>query len=145
MNIRVRAIVPWFMSAACADYTNAPDPAFGLSDTVVAAPALSRDVQPIFTKRCSIGGCHSLGTQQSDLALSLGASHGELVNRPAQLKPGEKLVIPFRADSSWLVAMLEESGARRGSLSRMPLASSPLTPNQIRTIANWINRGAPND
>lgn len=145
MNIRVCAIILWFALAACADYTNAPDPAFGLPDTVVAAPTLSRDVQPIFTKRCSIGGCHSLGTQQADLALSPGASRGELVNRPSQLKPGEKLVIPFRADSSWLVAMIEESSARRGSFSLMPLASSPLTPNQIRTIVNWINRGAPND
>ena len=85
------------------------------------------------------------GTQQADLALSPGASFGELVNQRARLKSGETLVIPFRADSSWLIAMIEESTARRGSLSQMPLASSPLTPNQIRTIVIWISRGAPND
>ena len=140
----VRSLLDW-MGQTGADYTNAPDPAFGLVDTAIAAPKLGRDVQPIFTKRCSIGGCHSLGTQQADLALSPGASFGELVNQRARLKSGETLVIPFRADSSWLIAMIEESTARRGQLSRMPLASSPLTPNQIRTIVNWINRGAPND
>lgn len=131
--------------ASCADYTNAPDPSFGLPDVAVVSPTLSGDVQPILTKRCSIGGCHSLATRQGELALSNGATYGELVNRPARLRTGATLVVPFRADSSWLIAMLDEDPTRRGGLARMPLASAPLTPSQLRTIVNWINRGAPND
>lgn len=142
---RLSGAVLLIFATACADYTNVADPAFGLVDSVVAAPRLSQDVQPIFTRRCSIGGCHSLGTRQSGLALAAGVSYGELVNQPASLRPGARLVIPFRADSSWLMAMLDGDPALRRGLARMPLASAPLTPNQLRTIANWINRGAPND
>lgn len=133
------------MASACADFSNAPDPAFGLPDVEVAAPTLSRHVQPIFTRRCSIGGCHSLGTRQAGLALTPGVSYAELVNQPAVLRRGSLLVVPFRADSSWLMAMLEGDPARRAGFARMPLASAPLTPNQLRTIANWINRGARDD
>lgn len=134
-----------FLAVACADFTNAPDPAFGLPDIEVAEPTLSGDVQPIFSRRCSIGGCHSLATRQAGLALTEGTSHAQLVNRPAVLRTNERLVVPFRADSSWLMAMLEAEPSRRGNLPRMPLASTPLTPNQLRTIANWINRGARDD
>ena len=143
--IRHAAAILLLPAAACADYANAPDPAFGLPDVEVAAPTLSGDVQPILTKRCSIGGCHSLATQQAGLALTPGASHGELVNRPSLLRAGFTLVVPFRADSSCQIAMTEDDPGRRGSFARMPLASSPLTPRQIRTIVNWVNRGARND
>ena len=47
------------------------------------------------------------------------------------------------ADLDEAVAMTIET--RRLGLARMPLASGPLTPNQIQTIVNWISRGAPND
>jgi hypothetical protein len=140
-----RCIAALAALCACADYTNSPDPTFGLPDMAVTNASLSRDVQPIFTKRCSIGGCHSLATRQGGLALSEGASHGELVNRPARLTVGRVLVRPFAAGDSWLMAMIEDDPSRRHGLARMPLASSPLTANQIRTIANWIDRGAPND
>jgi hypothetical protein len=136
------AIAP---ALSCADFVNEPDPAFGLPDTVVANPSLSRDVQPILTRRCSIGGCHSLATQQGGLALSEGASHAALVSKPSRLRPGTFLVVPHDASASWLMTVLQGSDAERAGVSRMPLASSPLTPNQLQTIANWINRGAPND
>jgi hypothetical protein len=43
-----------------------------------------------------------------------------------------------------VIAMRDDVARRRG-LARMPLGSGPLTPNQIQTIVNWINRGALND
>jgi hypothetical protein len=54
-------------------------------------------------------------------------------------------VRPGDAANSWLVIAIGDDAARRGSLPRMPLASGPLTPNQIQTIVNWVTRGAPND
>lgn len=140
-----RAVLGMLALAGCADFTNAPDPTFGLPDTVVAAPTLDRDIQPIFTKRCSIGGCHSLATRQGGLALTPGVTWAALVNQPSRFGAGARLVVPFRSDNSWLMAMLAADPAKRSGLARMPLASSPLTPNQLRTIANWISRGAPDD
>jgi hypothetical protein len=67
------------------------------------------------------------------------------VNQPAQTRLGQILVRPGDADNSWLVIAIRDDDARRMGLARKPLASGPLTPNQIQTIVNWINRGAPND
>ena len=44
-----------------------------------------------------------------------------------------------------MVIAIQDNAERRLGLARMPLGSGPLTPNQIQTIVNWINRGAPND
>jgi hypothetical protein len=54
-------------------------------------------------------------------------------------------VRPGNGDNSWLVIAIRDDGARRMGLARMPLGSGPLTANQIQTIVNWVNRGAPND
>lgn len=127
---------------ACARFDSALDPTFGLPDVVPVEPTLARDVQPILDRRCAYGGCHSAATRQAGLSLVAGASYAALVGRPARLSPGDTLVVPGSASHSWLVTMIDEqAGARRG-FSRMPLAATPLTPNQIATIVRWIDRGA---
>ena len=131
------------VGTACAGFDGSLDPAFGLSDTVPDAPTLARDVQPILDKRCAFGGCHSAATRQAGLNLVDGSSMSALVRRPARLSPGDTLVIPGSSSRSWIVKMIGDNAAARGGLSRMPLAASPLTPNQIATIARWIDRGAP--
>ena len=131
--------------AACADFGVTTDPAFGLPDIAVDAPSLSRDVQPIFDKRCAYGGCHSVATAQAGLVLVSGLSAQSLINRPARLNPGQIRVVPSDASRSWLMAMIGSEAARRPGVSRMPLAASPLTANQIATIQRWIERGAPLD
>jgi hypothetical protein len=73
------------------------------------------------------------------------AAHSAVLNRPAQTRLGEVLVRPGNADDSWLVIAIRDDVARRMGLARMPLGSGPLTANQIQTIVNWVNRGAPND
>ena len=133
------------LAAACSDFEAPNDPAFGLPDVAVAQPSLSRDVQPILDKRCTLGGCHSLLTRRAGLVLTPDSAHAALVGRQAVLRPELQRVLPGKPDSSWLLIMIEPDQARRGGTPRMPLAAHPLTPNQIATVANWIARGAPRD
>ena len=130
------------LTAACADFDSAVDPAFGLPDATVANPSFSDDIQPILDRRCSIGGCHSLATAQAGLTLAASASYEELVGVPSTLRPEFLRVAPGDAGSSWLVRMIGNDPAARFGHQRMPLSSLPLTPNQIATITNWIEQGA---
>ena len=130
---------------ACADFEGVIAPTGGLPDVVVQTPQFQRDIVPIFERRCGIGGCHSESSHQAGLVLTAAAAHAALVNKPAQTRLGEVLVRPGNADNSWLVIAIRDDAARRQGLARMPLGSGPLTPNQIQTIVNWVNRGAPND
>ncbi|MFP5354712.1 MAG: hypothetical protein ACLGIK_06085 [Gemmatimonadota bacterium] len=132
-------------AAACADFEGTVDPAFGLPDVVVESPTLSRDVQPIFDRRCAFGGCHSAATRQGGLSLVAGASHAALVGRPARLSAGDTIVVPGASSRSWLVRILADDPGPRHGVSRMPLAAPALTTNQRSTIARWIDRGAPPD
>ena len=129
----------------CANFDTATDPTFGLPDVVVAPPSFASDIQPIFDRRCSIGGCHSLATAQAGLTLAASASYQSLVGVPSRLRPQFVRVAPFNAPNSWLVRMIGSDPAARLGHQRMPLASMPLTPNQIATIVNWIEQGALNN
>jgi hypothetical protein len=132
-------------SASCADFEGVVDPAFGLPDVVVDAPTLVRDVQPLLDRRCAFGGCHSVASQQGGLVLVAGASHGALVGVRSRLRPSETLVVPGDASRSWLLTLVAADDAARMGFARMPLAALPLTPNQVATIARWIDRGAPRE
>lgn len=133
------------LAAACADFEGITSSTGGLPDVVVEAPQFQRDIVPVFERRCAVGGCHSVATHQAGLVLTGDSAYQKLVNRPSRTRGGEVLVRPGNADDSWLVIAIREDGARRLGLPRMPLGSGALTPNQIQTIVNWINRGAPND
>lgn len=141
----MRAAVIGVLVAAggCADFQSTTDPAFGLPDEVIEAPSFAGDIQPIFDRRCSIGGCHSLATAQGGLTLVASASYESLVDVPSRLRPQFDRVEPFDPASSWLVRMIGPDPALRLGHQRMPLSSVPLTPNQIQTIVNWIDQGAP--
>lgn len=131
------------LAAACADFTALEDPAFGLPDVIVAQPSFARDVRPMLELRCATGGCHTPGTAQSGLVLDPSVAYDELVGVPAGSSGGVHLrVEPGNAADSWLVRRIGADPALRNGLPRMPLAATPLTPNQIATIVNWINQGA---
>jgi len=143
------ARAPWGWCAAlalscacCADFPAGIDPTSGLPDIVVANPSFSADVQPMFTARCATGGCHSPSTHQAGLVLAADLSYGSLVGKPATRSAGAVRVRPGQSADSWLMAMIGADAGRRHGLSRMPLAGRPLTPNQIATIAAWIDGGA---
>ena len=142
---RVTTLVAAAVLGACADFDGVVNPTGGLPDVVIEVPQFSRDIVPIFERRCGIGGCHSESAHQAGLVLTRTAAHAALINRPSQTRNGQILVRPGDADNSWLVIAIRDDEARRLGLARMPLASGPLTPNQIQTIVNWVNRGAPND
>jgi hypothetical protein len=126
----------------CADFESTVDPTGGLPDVEVANPSFATDIQPIFVRRCAMGGCHSVGSARAELVLAAGHAYDSLVNKASFLNPAMDRVEPNRADSSWLVRMIEEDDAARLHYSRMPLGGQPLTDNQIATIVNWIEQGA---
>ena len=133
------------VAVGCSDFSAPDDPTFGLPDVVVAEPTLGGDVQPILTKRCSIGGCHSLAARRGGLVLTADSAYAALVNRAAAARPGLLRVEPGSPARSWLYLVVQPDPSLREAYPRMPLASHPLTTNQIATIANWIARGAPRD
>jgi hypothetical protein len=130
------------LGGACSDFRTPFDPASGLPDVVVDNPSFSRDVIPILEKRCSIGGCHSPATAQGGLVLTPDRAYDDLVGVPARLASGINRVTPGAPDDSFLVRVLSSDPEVRLGFVRMPLASAPLTPNQIATIANWVREGA---
>lgn len=126
---------------ACADFD--PVRPAAAPDTLVAAPSFTRDIQPIFTARCATVSCHTVITQQRDLALESPAAYDEIVNVVSQMNPPMRRIRPFDADSSWLVRLIQSDGGRRHGVARMPLGRPPLTDRQIGTIVNWVLQGAP--
>lgn len=142
---RAGVVVLVAVTAACADFEGIVTSTGGLPDVVVEAPQFERDIMPIIERRCGIGGCHSDLSHQAGLVLTRSSAHAALVNKPSQLRLGEVLVRPGNAANSWMVIAIGADEARRMGLARMPLGSGALTPNQIQTIVNWVNRGAPND
>jgi len=127
----------------CVDYDGVTE-ANG-ADTVVVNAQFQRDVSPILELRCGIGGCHSKISHQAGLVLTPDSAYGALVGRPSQTRGGQVLVRPGDAENSFMVNAIRDDSGKRLGLARMPLASGPLTPNQIQTIVNWVNRGAPHD
>ena len=131
------------LSWACADFESTVDPTGGLPDVEVANPSFATDIQPIFNRRCAIGGCHTVLSRKAELVLQQGYAYDSIVNVPAFLDPGFLRVEPGNATDSWLVRMIGPDDNARQGFARMPLGSHPLTPNQIATIVNWIENGAP--
>ncbi len=142
MNRALRLSLCLLGATACADYEGVV--ASGPGVEIIDA-RFSRDVYPIIERRCAIGGCHSELTHQAGLYLTRDSAYAALVNRQSRLEVGEVFVRPADAANSWLVIAVGDDAARRKGLARMPLGSGSLQENQVRTIVNWINRGAPND
>lgn len=131
------------ISWACADFESTVDPTGGLPDVEIANPSFATDIQPIFNRRCAIGGCHTVLSRKGELVLQQGYAYDSIVNVPSFLFPQYLRVEPGNAADSWLVRMIEADDDAREHFARMPLGSYPLTPNQIATIVNWIENGAP--
>ncbi len=144
-NVRDRTVGVAFMAivivVACTDFA-APEPVV-LPDVLVANPSFERDIQPIFTARCATASCHNLATQQLGLNLQAGYAYDEIVDVESPSSHEMPYIRSFDPDSSWLVRMIQADPERRFFTERMPLGRAPLTPNQIATIINWVNAGAP--
>ena len=126
----------------CADFETTVDPSGGAPDILLPNPSFSTNVAPIFEKRCAVGGCHSIATHQAGLTLDSTRAYNALVGVPSSLRPTILRVAPGQPSQSWLVTMISADDATRENFSRMPLATQPLTANQIATIVRWIEQGA---
>jgi len=136
------ATVVLIVALGCADFESPVDPTGGAPDTLVPTPSFMANVAPIFEKRCATGGCHSIATHQAGLTLDSTRAYDSLVGVGSSLQPPELRVRPNEPDRSWLVAMISVDDAARRGFPRMPLATHPLTANQIATIVRWIEQGA---
>jgi hypothetical protein len=125
---------------ACADFDPTSPPT--APDELVATPSFVRDIQPIFTARCATASCHNVVTHQRQLTLAAGHAYGQLVGVRSVLAPQYERVTPGDVQRSWLYRMIAADPALRPGFQRMPLGRTPLTDNQIATIANWIAQGA---
>lgn len=95
------------------------------------------DVQPIFSTRCALSGCHVQPSPQAGMDLSAGNSYTNIVNVPTVVfTPGVR-VKPNEPDSSVLFQLISDG--------TMPASGSPLQSRQIETIRIWIENGAKND
>jgi len=131
--------------AACADFTSNEDSNASLPDVLIAHPSLSTDLQPVFTARCAMGGCHTPAESRLGLILASGYTYNTTVNVVSvhgtpllRVKPGDHL-------NSYLWRMVQGDSTLHPTMPRMPLASQPLTANMIQNIANWIDDGAPDN
>src|SRR5687767_15782204 len=88
MRVLVAALLMAIALAwGCADFESTVDPTGGLPDVELANPSFANDIQPIFSKRCSIGGCHSLNSARGELVLLPGHAYDSIVNKPSFLNP----------------------------------------------------------
>ena len=107
--------------------TEASKPGFDFADLTLNKPMTVEyvaDVKPIFEEHCS--GCHGEETQEANLNL---------------LDPtirNSEWVLPFRSRQSKIMLRLLSHDEN----VRMPLGNDPLSPEEIRTVATWIDLGA---
>ena len=109
----------------------------GAGDVAVANPSFAHDVQPIFTARCAVTGCHVTPTQ-ANLGLVLtdeATSYGNLVNVPSVEFPSALRVVPGSSATSYLMSKLDAG--------EMPKQGPMLSQGTRDTIRNWIDQGAP--
>ena len=130
------------LTLGCADFETPVDPTGGAPDVLVPNPSFTTEVAPVFEKRCAVGGCHSIATHQAGLTLDPTKAYESLVGVSSTLRPAELRVRAGEPNRSWLVTMISADDAARQGFSRMPLATHPLTSNQIANIVRWIEQGA---
>lgn len=134
-----RAIAYLLLAASCSLLPGCTDRGEPVEAPPLNPPGISfaADIQPIFSARCAISGCHVLPTPQAGLVLTAGSSYANLVNVPTQnFTPGVR-VTPNDLSASVLY-LLVLSGA-------MPAEGGRLTTAQIAAIREWIESGAPNN
>ena len=95
-----------------------------------AAPDFTRDIRPIFDKRC--GNCHSRLQQKGGLRLDAGLLVLQGGKKGAVITPGQPAASRLLARVT--SAMDDE---------RMPPEGAPLDPEQISLLTTWVQAGAP--
>ena len=104
--------------------------------------SFQHSIQPIFTQRCAIRGCHDSQARTADLDLSAGNAYANLVNVRSVQDPNWIRVVPGDPLRSLLYRKVSEDNPPVGS--RMPLGGR-LSDEQIMLIRLWIEQGARNN
>jgi hypothetical protein len=121
-----------------------PDP-FKPGGSPTSVVSLRSTVQPLFTVRCAVGGCHNL----SDLAGGMSLQTGHLfdpqtgaVGVSTQEVPtlGLLRVDPGHSGASYMIWKITRDPRIEGS--PMPGDGSTLSGEQIDVIRRWIDQGA---
>ena len=99
----------------------------------------------IFNVHCLSAGCHNVQSQAGNLILSEGLSFSNLVDVPPEnisaRDEGLLRVAPFEPDLSFLLVKVT-GPPPPGQGSQMPQGMTPLAPDQIELIRQWIVDGA---
>ena len=104
------------------------------------APTLASIQENIFTPSCGASGCHAPGTAPFGLRLDDAALSAQLlVNVSSFEVPSLMRVNPSDPDNSFLINKIEGT---QSAGDRMPLNRTPLTPEQIQVVRDWISAGA---
>lgn len=101
-----------------------------VSDSAPAAAVFARDIEPIFETTCV--ECHGPEKQKGELRLDSVA---------ALERGGESGALLIAGDSAGSLIVRRILGL--DGEDRMPQDKDPLTPDQIRLIRRWIDRGNP--
>lgn len=99
-----------------------------------AGVSFRRDIQPIFSSRCAIPGCHVQPSPQAGMNLSAATSYASIVNVAAVVFGPGLRVAPGDPDASVLFQLV--------LAGTMPAQGGPLTPAQIEALREWIAAGA---
>lgn len=102
-------------------------------------PTLQSIQENLFDVSCVRSACHDAYTPESQLVLTPGKSHSELVNRPSSVMRHRIRVVPFRSNESYLIDKLT---GNRIVGERMPIGRPALPDSTIAVIGQWIDGGA---
>ncbi len=97
------------------------------------------DIGKIFTYKCATSGCHNDASYQGAADLNL-SSFANLFKGSSNGSP----VIPYRSDFSslcYFINTFDELGPK--NYPTMPINKTSLSYNEVKTIKDWIDAGAP--
>ncbi len=100
------------------------------------------NVQPIYNRSCATSAvCHGNGAQDVVLARGVSYDNTLLVESDGVNGAQGPFITPFDPSASFLFAKLDGTGEG----AQMPFNGSPLTPEKMDAIRNWILEGAANN
>lgn len=102
------------------------EPAVVIPDTV----SFSRDVLPVFSRDCSLSGCHSGANPTGNLNLSASVAYGQLWK--------QKMIDTLHPEQSVLYIQLNSVSDPMPPSGRLPAGT-------IALIYKWIQQKAPNN
>jgi hypothetical protein len=130
-------LAPLLVAVACSDEftTNTLPPS---SDGgTECKPNIASIQSTVFARRCTNIGCHTAKDPASALDLESPGVEARLNNVEAADCPGEVLVLPGKADTSFLVRKLEDEKPACGM--RMPRSEKGIPASEIACIKTWIS------